>query len=211
MAYKYARVGPPFNFLGHFTESQRQEFEKWVNKRTDNFDKIKVHYQIRAQQLRKTAGLLEQFYQSKNDEQLAPTFEKEAWQPGSDGHFVYSYRDDHVPAVMMSRLKRPFKEQLQRHDEAVFHMNLLRNQIERLEDLAQQQEDAKTKVPDLLTQVQNLFNRPEYQAVLVKDQSDLYKGEPRYRVHQLDEPTAWEKEQRKHGGDQLKEEAQTGA
>lgn len=159
-----------------------------------------LHYQIRAQQMRKTAGALEQFYQTVNDDPLAATFAKAAWQPPTTGYFQYAHRDDHLPAVTMGQIKTYLKDRLQRQDEAVFHMNHARNIIEKIEDKAQYQFDAKTQVPSLISQINDYFAIPRYAPVLVKDQTDVYPANsttPRYRVHELDNPTTWELEQ--HG------------
>jgi hypothetical protein len=159
-----------------------------------------LHYQIRAQQLRKTAGALEQFYQTLNDDPLAPTFAKAAWQPPTTGYFQYAHRDDHLPMAAMGQIKTYLKDRLQRQDEAVFHMNHARNIIEKIEDKAQYQFDAKTQVPNLISQINGYFALPQYAPVLVKDQTDVYPANsttPRYRVHELDNPTTWELEQ--HG------------
>lgn len=198
MAYKYARVGPPFNFLGHFSESQWAAFKTWSDARINNFGDVQSFYQIRAQQMRKTAGLLEAFYATKNDQVLAPSFAKDAWQPGTDGYFGYINRNDQLPAATMSLVKERYQEQLQRDDEAVFFMNHLRNQIERLEDEAQFASTAIADVRQAMSEIDSMFSLPEYSAVLVKDQSDQYKGEPRFRVTQLDAPTQWEKERASH-------------
>ena len=157
-----------------------------------------LHYQIRAQQLRKAAGALEQFYMTVNDEQLSTTFTKAAWQPASAGHFQYAHRDDHLPMVAMGKIKGYLKERLQRQDDSVFHMNHARNIIEKVEDKAQYQSDAMTQVPNLISQINGYFALPQYAPVLVKDQTDVYPAgstTPRYRVHELDPPTIWEMEQ----------------
>src|ERR1700677_168654 len=133
----YAYTHPPFNYLGHFTMSQWMAFQAWVAKRQNNFTDISLFHRIRAQQLRKTAGVLEQFYNTLNDQQLAPTFSKTIWAPGPDGHFTYPYDDDHLPMVMMSKIKLRFKEMLQRDEEGVFFMNQVRLIIEKHEDAAQ--------------------------------------------------------------------------
>lgn len=203
MAYKYALPGPPFNFLGNFSETQRDNFKAWLNKRTANFPAIALHHRMRAQQLRKTAGLLEQFYANENDQALKPTFQKPAWQPGANGHFSYVYRDDHAPMVAVSKIKALFQEQLQRDDEGVFYMNFVRNLIEGHEDAAQfandvQADTNKENLQTLLANIDSYFGQPEYEAALVKDQTDQYQGQPRFRVHPLDEPTIWELEQANH-------------
>jgi len=159
-----------------------------------------LHYQIRAQQLRKTAGALEQYYQTLNDDTLAPTFAKAAWQPPQTGYFQYAHRDDQLPMVVMGQIKTYLKERLQRQDDSVFHMNHARNIIEKVEDKAQYQFDAKTQVPNLISQINGYFALPQYAPVLVKDQTDVYPAgstTPRYRVHELDNPTTFELEQ--HG------------
>lgn len=207
MAYKYALPGPPFNFLGNMSQTQATNFKTWVNARTSNFPAIQFHHQMRAQQLRKTAGVLEQFYATENDQKLTPSFQKAAWQPGPDGHFNFAYRNDHDPMVTVSQVKRVMQEQFQRDDEGVFFMNHIRTQIEKHEDAAQHANDAvNSSIPDNVTQLLSLldsyFARPEYQAVLVNDQTDTYgtgdNAGPRFRVHQFDEPTYWELRQMSH-------------
>lgn len=198
MAYKYAKTTAPFNFLGHFSESQKGAFKSWVTGHLAKFPDIQMHHQIRAQQLRKSAGVLEEYYAKFNDETLESRFEKEAWKPVNGEFFNYDFRDDHLPMVMMSRIKERFREQLQRQDDGVFYMNHLRHLIETHEDQAQYTQDfvdgnSKFNISQLLAQIENYFTRPEYQAVLVRDTSDTYENEPRFRVHQMDDPTAWEK------------------
>ncbi len=166
----------------------------------DSWTAVKQHYQIRAQQLRKTAGALEQFYATVNDEKLSPTFNKAAWQPPQTGYFQYVHRDDHLPMVAMGQIKGYLKERLQRQDDAVFQMNHLRNLIEKTEDKAEYALDAPSSIADLIAKINGYFSLPAYSAVLVKDQSDVYPAgstDPRYRVHELDSPTTWEMEQ--HG------------
>ncbi len=200
MAYVYAYPGPPFNFLGTLSETQRDAFKTWVNARQNLFPAVQSFYQIRANNLRKTAGVLEKYYSlvtasTSNPELLAPTFQKIEWQPGSDGYFVPAPRNDHIPMVTVSAIKKYYKQQLQRQDESVFHMNHLRNLIEKTEDLAQYANDAVSQVPPLQNQLDGLFAQAQYQAVLVKDQTDQYAGQPRFRVNPLDAPTTWELEQ----------------
>jgi hypothetical protein len=203
--YKYAQAGPPFNFLGNFSETQRDNFKKWIDARKANFPAIALHHRMRAQQLRKTAGILEAFYANPqlNDQVLTTTFVKPAWQPGANGHFNYAYREDHLPMITVSKIKVLFKEQLQRDEEGVFFMNHVRNIIESHEDNAQFANDAQSvnntdNLKALLASIDTYFGQAIYEATLVKDQTDKYKGQPRFRVHQLDEPTIWELEQMNH-------------
>lgn len=201
----YGYSGPPFNFLGHMSLTQQQAFNAWVRARESNFTPIQQHFQIRAAQLRKTAGALEQFYQTLNDEKLAPTFHKAPWQPGQQMQFDYQYRDDQLPMVAMSQIKDYMKEQFQRQDESVFAMNQLCNLIEKTEDKAQKAflamnptQFSNDTVENLISRVTSYFSQPEYEAVLVNDQTDVYPTgttQPRFRVHQLDPPTQWEIEQ----------------
>ena len=104
MAFKfqYAYPGPPFNFLGTFTVSQREALNTWVNGRLGNFTGIELFYRIRAEQFRKTAGLLEAYYLTEDPDALKPTFQKPAWQPGAQGHWVPAPRNDHIPMVYVS-------------------------------------------------------------------------------------------------------------
>lgn len=203
MAYKYALPGPPFNFLGNFSETQRDNLKTWINDRTAKFPDITLHHRMKAQQLRKTAGLLEQFYAKENDQALKPSFQKPAWQPGKHGHFPYVYRNDFLPAVKMFKVKEYFQEQLQRDDEAVFYMNQIRTLIEGHEDAAQLANDVQDannvdNLKTLLADIDSYFGKPEYQAALVRDVSDQYKGQPRFRVSIIDEPTIYELEQANH-------------
>lgn len=192
MAYVYAQTGPPFNFLGNIAESQKNVFVTWVNKQAPNLSKTQVFRQIRAQQLRKTGGILEKYYSTASPDVLAPTFIKASWTPGPNGHFPYAFRNDHAPAMVVSNIKKLFHTQLVHQDDAVFHMNQLRAQVEKQEDLAQYAYQGVTEVPELITRLQALFGQPEYQASLVLDVSDSYMGQPRFRVNQLDAPTQWE-------------------
>ena len=102
---KYTYPGPPFNWLGTFTTSQKNAFEAWVNTRTSNFAPIQTWYQIRAQQLRKAAGLLENYNQNYTADALQPTFLKPSWQPGPQGHWVGNPRNDQFPMVAVSNIK----------------------------------------------------------------------------------------------------------
>jgi len=86
-------------------------------------------------------------------------------------------------------------------------MNYLRNIIEKAEDKAEkayqamnptQFTDKDNTVESLITRINGYFSQPEYEAVLVNDQTDVYPAgttQPRFRVHQLDIPTQWEIEQ----------------
>jgi len=203
--YVYGYTGPPFNFLGHFCLTQGQAFNTWVRAREQYFPAIQQHFQIRAAQLRKTSGVLEKFYSTLNDELLTPTFQKKPWKPGPQGHFHYPYRDDQLPMVDMYQIKAYMKEQFQRQDESVFAMNHVRNLIEKTEDKAEKAYRAvnatqwsNETVETLISQINSYFGLPEYEAVLVNDQTDVYPTgttQPRFRVHQLDIPTQWEFEQ----------------
>jgi hypothetical protein len=193
MAFTYARVGPPFSFQGTFTRSQWNAFKAWIEARSANFATTQQFHQMRAQQLRKAAGLLERFYSYEATEPLAPTFTKTAWTASPDGHFPSPPRHDHDPGVMVGELRAAFQPAMELQEEAVFHMNHLRAQIEREEDMAQYASEALAKVSDLVSRIEGLFGQPEYQATLVDDLNDLFDGEPRYRVHPLDTPTPFEK------------------
>jgi hypothetical protein len=200
----YAHIGPPFDFLGNLSESQKGAFQTWVGAQLTTQPAVQLHHQIRAQQLRKTAGLLEQFY-AMAATPLSAGFQKDAWQVGPDGHWAYAFRNDHIPAMVVSKIKQHLRPRLELQDDGVFHMKHLRNQIEKQEDLAQYAADSSAEIPKLQARLETLFAQPEFQAALVKDVSDTYEGEPRFRVHQLDPPTAWEKFQHNHSkqGDPL--------
>lgn len=214
MAYpwKYAHAGPPFNWLGNFSLSQWRAMQAWIGLRKDDLESISMFHRIRAEQLRKTAGILEEYYSAVYPgepaayaQKLAPTFQKPAWKPGPYGHFSFSYGDDQIPMVMVGRIKTRMKEMLQRDEDAVYYMNQVRCLIEKHEDWAQYAHDfvqpsssADTVNPEtlqtLLAKVNSYFSQPEYQTVLVDDinQGNWYKGQPFGRVNQADTPTQWE-------------------
>lgn len=194
MAFKYARSGPPFNFLGTLTESQKEAFEKWVAEHKPNFDPISKFHRVRAHQLRKASGILEEFYKSKDPRGLKATMEKAPWQPAPGGHFVQTQRDDILPANTMAVIKDRFQEQLALDDEAIFRMNYVRQRFEVHEDLAQDNLEAPGVVEAKLADLNRYFADPHYQGALVRDKSDLFKGEPRARVHPLDAPVPWEQQ-----------------
>lgn len=190
---KYGKSGSPFNFLGRLSESQKDSFYEWMDKKLPLVPEAVIWHRAKAQQLRKTAALLESLYPD-----LTPPFEKEAWKPNPDGHFNGTPSRDAVPSTVVSRLKDRFRPMLQRDDEAVFWMNSIRTQIERHEDAATILNEAKTDTQVLRAELDALFGKPEYEATLVKDKTSLYKGEPYFRTNSLDEPTIWEKEQMDH-------------
>lgn len=195
--YKYGYTGPPFNFLGNFCTTQFNAFQSYITPAQKNLPAIQLHYQIRAAQQRKTAGVLEKFYSAVTPA-LAPTFDKTVWKPGPNGWFNYVQRDDHLPMVAMSQIKDILKDQFQWQDEGVFQMNQLRNLIEKNEDRAQKANEGTGNIATLLTAINGYFAKTDYTAALVKDQTDVYPAgttQPRFRVHQLDVPTQWEQEQ----------------
>jgi hypothetical protein len=195
--FKYGYTGPPFNFLGNFDTTQWNAFQKYVGTAQANLPAIQIHYQIRAAQLRRTSGVLEAYY-SKVSPVLAPTFDKAVWKAGPNGYFNYVQRDDHLPMIAVAQIKDILRNQFQWQDEGVFQMNQLRNLIEKSEDNAQKATEGAGNISNLITAVNGYFNKPEYQAALVKDQTDVYPvgtTQPRFRVHQLDVPTQWEQEQ----------------
>lgn len=201
MTFKYARTSLPFDFLGHMSESQKKEFYAWMDKKKPKFTPIQEWWQIHAHRLRKTAGVLEKFYKEKAEDSVQPTFEKTSWSPHEQGHFNYVMGDDHIPGVTMSRLKNVYKFQLQVPEEGVFWMNWLRNHIEKYEDKAQFMKEATKTEAELRKELDGMFAQPAYEAVLVRDTTNTYKGESKYRVHQLDPPTIFEKEQFSHMSD----------
>jgi hypothetical protein len=213
--YIYGYSGPPFNFLGNFCTTQWNAFQGYVGTAKANLPAIQQHYQIRAAQLRRTSGVLEEFYGAASPV-LTPTFSKAVWRAGPNGWFNYVQRDDHLPMVAVSQIKDILRDQFQWQDEAVFQMNQLRNLIEKNEDKAQKATEGAGNISAMITAINGYFNKPEYQAALVKDQTDVYPAgsmQPRFRVHQLDVPTQWEQEQHartvKTGGSvNIKEKAQ---
>jgi hypothetical protein len=214
MAYQYAYPGPPFHWLGNVSKTQWTTFKTWATQRKGDAASISLLHRIKAEQLRKTAGVMEQYYSSvypneagSYGETLAPTFQKTPWKPGTSGHFNYTYGDDQLPMVMVSRVKGNMKEMVQRHEDAVYTMNQIRCMIEKHEDTAQyindfvQDSTGVTNNPmtltELLAKVDSYFTKSEYQNVLVND-TVLYKRQPYFRVHPADLPTQWELEQANH-------------
>src|SRR5271157_4156776 len=212
--YLYGYTGPPFNFLGNFCTTQWNAFQSYVGIAKVNLPAIQTHYQIRAAQLRRTSGVLEKFYMGGMPA-LAPTFTKPIWKAGPNGWFSYVQRDDHLPMVATAQIKDILRDQFQWQDEGVFQMNQLRNLIEKNEDKAQKATEGTSNIASLITAINGYFNKPEYQAALVKDQTDLYPAgttQPRFRIAQLDVPTQWEQEQHARasqgGSVDIKEQAQ---
>lgn len=196
MPFTYAKPGPPFNFTGNLSETQKEALAAWLDVHKKDCPDISKFHQIRAQQLRKTAGLLETFYQSHepHGRKLAPTFQKDPWQPPADGHFLPTQRDDHGPSVAVSVIKDRLQYPMALDDEAVFRMNYVRTRIEFQEDLAQEAQDAPAEVEARMKDLDRFFADPHYRGVCVRDKTDLFKGEPRFRVHPLDHPTPHEKQ-----------------
>ena len=216
-AFQYAYPGPPFHFMGTFTLSQWNALKTWVNSRSGDVAEVSTFHRIRAEQLRKTAGVMEQYYSTiypkesgtYNNETLAPTFQKAPWKPGQYGAFSYTSGDDQLPMYQMSKVKTRLREMFQRHEDAIYYMNQIRCLIERHEDLAQYAYDfvqqpstvQSTATPtdpqtlqDIITRIDSYFSKPEYQDVLVDDVNagNMYQGQPYFRVHPADEPTAFE-------------------
>lgn len=180
---KYARVGSPFNFLGHMTETQRDSFYSWMKAKEGNFPDITTFYQIRSHQLRKSAGLLEHYYANYSPDKPTPTFQKDSWQPTKGQHFLYNITNDQLPAVAVSKMKEVFKDQLQVDEEAVFWMNWLRNAVEKQEDKAQKSSEALETIKLNKTRLEQCWKDPSYSRILVSK-----ADENTYRTHQLDAP-----------------------
>ena len=191
MAFTYAKPGPPFNFLGTITESQKEALESWVNTHKADFQAISVFHRIRAQQLRKSSGLLEAYY-AKDPRNLKPTFIKEPWQPKEGGHFFPTQRDDQGPANAVYDLKDRMQYPMAADEEAVFRMNFIRTRFEFQEDLAQEAAEGEDYVTQKLADLNRFFADPHYRASCIRDKTDLYEGEPRFRAHPWDKPTAYE-------------------
>lgn len=185
----YAQVGPPFKFSGTLTEAQKGGLEQWVADKKQHFTPVSAFHQVRAQQLRKTAGMLEAFYKQKS---LSPSFQKDPWQPGADGHFLTTPRDDQGPSNAVCAIKASMQSLMANDEAAQFRMNFVRLRLEDHEDKAQFASDGSDVVDYHLQSLNRFFADPHYRAVCVRE-SDTYEGEPRYRVHPLDPPTAWEK------------------
>jgi hypothetical protein len=187
---KYALTGPPFQFGGNLSETQRDAFYEWINTTKTSLPLVQQFHQIRAQQLRKSAGMLETYYAAQATA-LAPTFEKSAWVP-TIPHYAYQQRNDHAPAMTVAALKKVFSTAITHMDDSVFHMNAIRCSIERYEDRAQAASEGTAQANALMAKLTTLFGQPEFQAVLVQDKTDQYEGSARFRTHQLDDPTPWE-------------------
>jgi hypothetical protein len=194
MTTTYERIGPPFNFMGRFTDKQKASLEKWIGEKKPNFPEITKFHRIRAHQLRKASGVLEQFFKADDPlkRNMKATFEKDEWKPPEEGYFVPTTRDDHLPADAMAIIKDRFQEQMALDHEAVFRMNFIRTRFEWREDAAQETEEGAKTVDEKLADLTRYFADPHYQGVLVNT-GDTFKGEPRFRTHPLDKPTAWER------------------
>lgn len=178
----------PFNFLGNFGEKQKETFYKWIDARTDRFPKIEEFWRIRAQVLRKTGGILEEFYKEKR-EGLKPFFQKDVWKPGPDGHFTPLNHPDLEPSEAVEDIKGVFLHQLQLDDEGVFFMDLLRTIVETSEDNAQYAREATDRVGKRKSDLDRMFTEDKYANTLVRDISD---PEHEVRVNPLEDPTDWE-------------------
>ena len=196
LIYKERR---PFHFLGTFGEKQKATLWAWTESRKANFARIEQFWRIRAQQLRKSAGVLEDFYATQRNG-LKPFFVKDPFKPSEDGHFTAIAQDDAHPAQAIFEIKERFQPQLQLDDEGVFMMDHVRCLIEAAEDLAMMNHDAVAVVTARKSDVDQMFEESQYEAVLVKDISDLYKGQPKHRCNPLDAPTAFEKDLFAHTG-----------
>jgi hypothetical protein len=187
----------PFNFLGHFSEKQFDTFKAWLADaaRADQ-KKVEEFHRIRAQQLRKTAGVLEAFYNDKRGG-LKPTFEKEPWKPSKDGYQPYVERDDSLPAAAMFDIKELLREQLKLDDDGVFEMNLVRTQIERHEDYAEEAHAFDAIVKARLEDLEHYFKAPQFAAVLVRDKTDPDNA---FRVNQREDMTPLERAMVSHEG-----------
>ena len=183
--------GPPFHFQGTLTETQKGSLEKWIDGRKKNFEPITTFHQVRAHQLRKSAGLLEEFYKAKG---IAPSFSKEPWQPDVKGHFLPTVRDDYGPSVAVAAIKDRMQDQMAVDDDAQFRMNYIRTHIELHEDMAQEASEGSSHVDQHLADLNSCFGDPNYRGACVKDLTDTYEGGPRFRAHPLDPPTAWERQ-----------------
>ena len=206
--YKYAKVGPPFNFLGHMCKTQKKTFYSWIAANLPKQPQVMQWYQIRANQLRKSAGLLEAYYateypdpdpSSSHSPTFAPTFEKAPWKPGPNGHFTYVNGNDQLTSINVSQIKEYFRYMLQRDYEGMFWMNWLRNHIERHEDMANLHYEATDRLPILQDELDAMFKAPENENVLVDDTltkvvtaNGISIPGPYSRVSPLDPPLTYE-------------------
>ena len=137
--------GSPFDALGNLSKSQLLVLTQWVSLRQGDVGDISTFHRIRAQQLRKTAGILEKYYSSvypgeagSYNEALAPTFRKEKWQPDPiQGYASPAPVDDQLPMNTMSQIKNGMREMFQRREDAIYYLNQVRCLIEKHEDWAQ--------------------------------------------------------------------------
>lgn len=178
----------PFHFLGNFGEKQKKTFYKWIDPRIVKFAKIEEFWRIRAQQMRKTGGVLEEFYKEKRED-LKPFFQKDIWKPGPDGHFTPLDRVDIEPSEAVEDIKDVFLHQLQLDDEGVFFMDLLRTTVETSEDNAQYAKEAPDLVGKRKSDLDRMFTEDKYATILVKDISD---PDTAVRTNPLCQPEPWE-------------------
>jgi hypothetical protein len=178
----------PFHFLGNFGEKQKNTFYKWIDARTERFPKIEEFWRIRAQILRKTGGVLEDFYTEKR-EGLKPFFQKDVWKPGKNGHFTPLDRIDIEPAEAVEDIKEDFLFQLQLDEEGVFFMDLLRTTVESCEDNAQYAKEAPSRVGKRKSDLDRMFTEDKYANILVRD---ISAPDQEVRVNAFQQPTDWE-------------------
>lgn len=178
-----------FNFLGTLTEEDRISLSSWVSERYTLLQDIKIFYQGRAAQLRRSSGLLNKVMSNRN---LKPSFNKDSITEPKGGFRLLTDRDDRLPAIIVSKIKDNFRDMLQQEDESIFQMNNLCVLIEKMEDEAYFSSISEDETRDLIVELEKLFSDPEYREVLISN-SDQYNGEPRYRVDNLAPRTEYEK------------------
>jgi RecA-family ATPase len=179
----------PFNFLGTMTEKDKRDLNTWVVARYKYLADIKMFYQNRAAQLRRSSGLLNKVLVSRGFNQ---TFKKEAMTEPKGGIRLLSDRDDRLPALLVSKVKENFRDMLQVEDEATFQMNNLCVLIEKMEDKAYMTSISEKDTKDVLVELDKLFSDPRFRDVLLAE-NDKYEGEARFRIDSLQPRTAYEK------------------
>lgn len=188
MDWNAVKLGLPFNFQGHLTSSQKKELVKWLNEQLTTTDKVRDWHSVRAAQLRRSSALLVDAHAESN----LPTayFQKEVEKVIDS--IVLLPQEDARPANDVANAKQPFLTVIQAFSEAMFQQRRLKALVELHEDLAQEQEEAKDTVSRSISDLEACFGLAHYQANLVDDESNLYEGEPYFRVHPLQKPTPFE-------------------
>jgi len=168
----------PFDFLGVMTQDDLSALEEWLKQKTQYLSEMTSFHQMRSAQLRKTAGILEDFYTEKEDP-LSPSFVKGVFTPHPKGQKTLSIQDDTTPAICTGLIKERMQTLLEYEDDIVFRMNHVRAMIEAHEDEALDLQDAPAVIKANIQTLKSLFGRPEFVRTLVsKGDMDKYRTDP---------------------------------